>query len=220
MDQSSIHRHGVNEMRIAQNDSALAHGAAKSMIEQMRLAQVADVRREFNRSNSLKGILRAFDKAIVYKSIQRPNGSRERWALAVLCPDVLTVDVTIIVKSPQSYHLATGNAAQFNRHALARVLQRSVGTTDVDLIEFLAPYARALMSHLPPVQLGSKDASGQIAIYSERGVFLGEKISGEVATFNTWVDRAQMFPNQIALSDRARDVADDGILIVSDISAV
>jgi hypothetical protein len=185
------------DLRIAANDSTLAHIAAGRGMQ-------AEVGRWLSRAasvcTSFPKIMRDLGPWVICSSVKRPIGSRQMWwVLVMVATSRGYVAVLLDRKGGQSMRMAP--VASVTSHAVARFMQRTLNSGDVQAVrEALKPVLLGLWNFVYERHFYEHPPEGTtIKIITGDGALLGEWADGYVQ-FRTWVSAATCSDHAIRAS--------------------
>lgn len=165
-------------MKIAKNDPALAHSQAKRML-QTRATQV--LKKQPSAKQAYAYFTQLYGDDILHSEIARDKGSRANWWILFLTWE--SDGVCLKLCQHKSSNLAIRTFARITHHALARMLQRTIGSADYSAVRLVCK--RLGLTVLDGVRKGDSPSEFCNVAFPD-GALLGEYADG-VLTYKTWV---------------------------------
>ena len=165
-------------MKIAKNDPALAHSQAKRML-QTRSTQV--LKKNPSAKQAYEYFAQLYGDDMLYSDITREKGSRANWRIMYLTWE--SDEVCVKLCQHKNSTLAIRTFVRITHHALARMLQRTIGSADYASVRLLCK--RLGLNVLDGVRNGEEPSTFQNCAFAD-GALLGEYVDS-VLIYKTWV---------------------------------
>lgn len=165
-------------MKIAKNDPSLAHSQANRML-QARSAQVLN--KQPNTKHAYGYFAQLYGDDILHSDITREKGSRANWWILFLTWESDVVCMKLCQHKNSNLKIHT--FVRITHHALARMLQRTIGSADYAAVRLLCK--RLGLNMLDGVRNGEALSTFCNVAFTD-GALLGELVDS-VLTYKTWV---------------------------------
>lgn len=178
-------------MKIAQNDTTLAHSVANRIYAKEAVLFDSNINTAIHSKtkSNYKRFVTGFGDNIISTVMIKPNGSREQWSVIGLAWDDnhIKMVINVCIKA----RVSTGTLAEFSTHAIARMIQRTINNDDVSNIkENVGKLCQGLLGIILRENLlntAGVTEGVKVALYMKEGMFLGT-YTDKTFYFKTWLD--------------------------------
>lgn len=185
-------------MKIGRNDSTLAHALAKGAAGEQFHRDVARLHSRVDTyvgKRTMKGAFRelraVFGERVIYEQIDREKGSRAKGFLFILEPLSGGDMVLIMIAWAKGQVKQHSTPVVVTRHALARLMQRTVGEADLPAcIERLRSYV--MVGTVESVAAGLEKTKDMDLTVAGKGGALMFRREGRMLVAKTWMDSEMM----------------------------
>jgi hypothetical protein len=176
-------------MRVAANDTSLAHSVANNHREKTRETQISRGRTLCNKKEIKKSqydiIVKTYGDDLIFTRYVRTKGSRQLWDVFGLMWE--TNNVKLILTRRTKNKSISRIFATFETHLLARIVQRTTNSTEVNLASELIREACYIITTDAAIAKIFETPKSPISVVSKRGAMVGEVVDYQI-TFKTWLD--------------------------------